>query len=602
MKLNFLSNYGINRNNYEYKSGYDRMSSPNLAPLARDTVSFGALKKSEFTGLNRAIAEKFKAPIEKFNSEEDFQDWAKDEVQKIVKKDFGGRQEETKIQRKAMLKEWYKYVTEENNAYTPAIALLIMRGITAGLKPDEDTIPPVLNKGVLADTIDTLSKELKADGKKQFNFLKQYKTKLQAHYFEDSSTGITTTGWMVIPGKIKAPENFEDNVEKLKTFSHKNWCTKSFKAEPYLSEGDFHIYLENGKPKLGVRFVGDGIEEIQGENNDGKIPQKYFDEMKEHIKSENLALNENAEKEIENAEEVNKQIEKLKSKLGEDAIKNVDAEKILPYFGIETQKDDDGLLIISEYKQPSEEYTFEDFGIDENKLVRNVKVIEGDANFYKTQVQDLHNLHSVGGWADFSYSQIQDLGSLHSIGGSANFSFNQVQDLSSLKSIGGYANFSFSQVKDLSNLQSIDGDANFNNSQVQDLHNLQSIGGDANFNKILVQNLSSLQSIGGYADFRNSQVQDLSSLKSIGGAVNFNFSQVQNLSSLKSIGRYGDFSNSQVRDLGSLQSIGGYGDFRNSQVQNLSNLKSIDGDVYISDSKLTANDFKNIKIKRELVK
>ena len=27
----------------------------------------------------------------------------------------------------------------------------------------------------------------------------------------------------------------------------------------------FHIFLENGQPKLGVRFVGEEVEEIQGE-------------------------------------------------------------------------------------------------------------------------------------------------------------------------------------------------------------------------------------------------------------------------------------------------------------------------------------------------
>ena len=48
--------------------------------------------------------------------------------------------------------------------------------------------------------------------------------------------------------------------------------TKSKNAEPYLSEGDFHIYLDEGKPRLGVRFDGDEIVEIQGqENNCGII-------------------------------------------------------------------------------------------------------------------------------------------------------------------------------------------------------------------------------------------------------------------------------------------------------------------------------------------
>ena len=49
-----------------------------LSPLRYDTVSFGALKKTQFDGLDYAAVEKFKAPIEKFNSNEDLQKWCKD--------------------------------------------------------------------------------------------------------------------------------------------------------------------------------------------------------------------------------------------------------------------------------------------------------------------------------------------------------------------------------------------------------------------------------------------------------------------------------------------------------------------------------------------
>ncbi len=165
MQISFFQNFNI-RNNQNYPRSYQGITSPNLAPLAHDTVTFGALKKSAFSGLNRAIIEKFKAPIEKFNTEADFQNWARTQVEDIATKDFSGRQPETIEQRKAIIKEWYDYVTKENDAYTPAIALLALRSITAGLKADEDTIPPALNKGVLAETVDNLQKELKIDEKK----------------------------------------------------------------------------------------------------------------------------------------------------------------------------------------------------------------------------------------------------------------------------------------------------------------------------------------------------------------------------------------------------------------------------------------------------
>ena len=94
----------------------------NLSPLAYDTISFGAMKKKEFSGIDLAVIQKFSAPIEKFNSNEDLQNWADEKVQEILNKDFGGRSEETKIQRKAMLKEWSDYVLDENDAYKKTTA------------------------------------------------------------------------------------------------------------------------------------------------------------------------------------------------------------------------------------------------------------------------------------------------------------------------------------------------------------------------------------------------------------------------------------------------------------------------------------------------
>ena len=42
----------------------------NIVQFIPDNVSFGAMKKSEFKGIDRVCVEKFKAPIEKFNKNE----------------------------------------------------------------------------------------------------------------------------------------------------------------------------------------------------------------------------------------------------------------------------------------------------------------------------------------------------------------------------------------------------------------------------------------------------------------------------------------------------------------------------------------------------
>jgi len=472
-----------------------RIATSPLAPLAHDTVSFGAMKKTQFDGVNLAVVEKFKAPIGKFNSNDDLQNWASKQIKEIRKTDFGGRQAETKIQRKAMLNEWTAYVLTENDAYNNATALLILSAVTKDLKPDNDKLPPVLNKGVLADCISEIDKNIRADKKYQFDLNKMYETKLRALYLEDTNTGETESKWIIIPSKDNDPENFEENVKKLKTLSHKNWCTKSFNAEPYLKDGDFHVYLENGHPKLGVRFVGDEIQEIQGENNNGKIPIAYFDEMKKHIDENRLKLSENAQDEINSAEKIKIQIERVRHDLKEK-IEKKDVKAIFEYFGSTTEEDEDGFLaIIGDYGL--KEYSYSDVGIDENWLFEKVKKITGNAYFNVSQVKDLGNLEAIGGFANFNGSQVESLGNLKTIGKDADFQNSKLKDLGNLETICGYANFYGSQVKDLGNLEIIGDNANFYGSQVKDLGNLEIIGDNAYFNDSQVKDLGKLKSIGG---------------------------------------------------------------------------------------------------------
>ena len=601
----------INQNNLKKQN----VKYPKLAPLAYDTISFGAMKKTMFDGIDLAVVQKFSAPIEKFNSNEDLQNWANEKAEEIVNKDYEGRREETKIQRKAMIKEWADYVLKENDAYKKTTALLILSAITKDLDSDNDNLPPVLNKGVLADCIAEIDKNIKNDSKYQFNLNKMYRNKLRAFYSDDmeTSTGETATKWVVIPSKKNDPENFEANVEKLKALSYKTWCTKSFNAKPYLTKGDFHVYLEDGKPKLGVRFVGNEIQEIQGERNNGKIPLNYLDIMQNHISENNLSLTKNAQNEIQSAKEIKKEIEKVKKDLSE-AIKNNDIKKIYGYFGIEIEEDENGYLTISEYKQPSKIYAFEDLGIDENKLLKKVKTITGDADFSDSLVTDLSSLETIGKDAYFGDSKITDLSSLETIGGDADFRHSQVTDLRSLKTVGGDADFRHSQVTDLrslrtigkdarfgssqttglSSLEIIGGDADFECSQATDLRSLRTIGGDADFYKSQVTDLSNLETIGRHADFRYSQVTNLSSLKTVGGWADFSCLQVTDLSNLETIGEHADFGDSQVTDLRSLRTIGGKANFNYSKVNNIESLKFVKGTVHIANALLTIEDFRNV--------
>lgn len=88
------------KQNYDYNNKKSYNSYPYLTRLEADTISFGA-KKNEFQGIDLIVVNKFNAPIQKFKTNDDMQNWCK----KIIKndylnKDYTGRHIETTLQRK----------------------------------------------------------------------------------------------------------------------------------------------------------------------------------------------------------------------------------------------------------------------------------------------------------------------------------------------------------------------------------------------------------------------------------------------------------------------------------------------------------------------
>ena len=216
---------------------------PKFKPLAYDTISFGAMKKLCLMELIQRLFKNLAHLLKNLILMRIYKIGQMKKAEEIANKDYEGRSEETKRQRKAMIKKWADYVLKENDAYKKTTAFLILDAITKDLDSDNDNLPPVLNKGVLADCIAEIDENTKNDSKYQFNLNKIYKNKLRVFYTDDieTSTGETATKWVIIPSEEHDPENFEANVEKLKALSYKTWCTKSFNAKPYLANGDFHI-------------------------------------------------------------------------------------------------------------------------------------------------------------------------------------------------------------------------------------------------------------------------------------------------------------------------------------------------------------------------
>ena len=134
------------------------------------------------------------------------------------------------------------------------MSLIIFSAITEDISEKNTKVPPPLQQRVLSETVGQIEETLKNDKKAQFNFNKIYQNNLRAFAMrtEESDTGETETKWVKISSKINDPDNFKENMERLKILSHDTWCTKATHTEEYLAFGDFHIYLDKGKPRLGM--------------------------------------------------------------------------------------------------------------------------------------------------------------------------------------------------------------------------------------------------------------------------------------------------------------------------------------------------------------
>ena len=509
----FNFNHNIKRNSYQ-----------NLAPLKADSVSFGAMKKSQFSGIDLFVINRFKAPIEKFRTQKDFQKWCEDRIEEIKENSFRGRKHETTMERKMILRDWYAFAKDENNNYPISTNLLILDGVTKDLENDTDTIPPVLNREVLEDTILQLTGKIKNNPKESINFSKLYQINLQKSYLEEldsDENNQNQTGWMVIPSRANDPVNFEDNIKKLQTLSNYSWCTKNYNARIYLTEADFHIYFEEGKPKLGIRVKDDTVYEIQGERNNYKIPIKFIDIAKEYFEKNKYERIETVEYEFMMADEGRKEIEAIREKLNKHGVDfdTASSRQIFDSLGMEYYLNEDDKIILKEYRNPSENFSFSDLGIDEDKLFEDIVEIEGDADFYNTSVTNLGNLKRIGKNACFSESRIKDLGELEYIGGNGDFNFGKMKTLKNLKAIGGDATFQHSEVCDLGKLEKVGGDILFWDTKIKELGNLKSVGGSADFLKAKIKSLGNLEEVFGNLDIKKSDVNDLGNLRFVKGKI-----------------------------------------------------------------------------------
>ena len=587
----------------EQSASFSLNSNP-IAHLNKAQISFCAMKKSQFDGIDLIMIERAKLPITKFNTNEDLQEYC----QKILDEEYLGEKNlnkfsksidnQAKEQKEAILNSWIKYITKENVAYTPTIQLFILSSITKNLNPDTNYLPPTLNKGVLASTIAEIVEQTRKNRKFNPNFEKIYKNNIQKSIFEkETQLDPNLTGWIRIPSSKNDPKNFEANVLKLQTLSHNSWCTKTYNARPYLKQGDFWVYLEQGKPKLGVRFNKNQIVEIQGEKNNSEIPVNYHQIIHSFIDENNFSVSFNMHEAMNRLDEKKEALDEIISKIGQGAIEQKDWEKILPAFGIEVKKDENGMLILSRYFPISKNnISLEDIGLKDQDIFKNAIKIDGDAYFTRSDVENLGSLEEITGHAVFDCSKITTLANLRKIGGHAHFIHEcNVESLGNLEYIGKSANFADVPLTSLGNLKEVGGDLAIQaNSKIESLGELRKIGHGLDVKNEALESLGKLEEIGGSLRLTGSEVVDLGRLKRIEGNALFSI-DLEDMGELEYIGGWARFNGTEIKSLKNLRTIGAWVDFEYCEVQDLGKLEHIGGRVRLGGGYLVEDDFKNIQ-------
>lgn len=233
-------------------------------------------------------------------------------------------------------------------------------------------------------------------------FLRTYTHRLRDNLLMEKGLSNNESVWVRIPSVKRDSVHKEQNIAELEILSNENWCTRSSvdKAEAALQDGDFYVYLERDKdelwqPTIGMASSRGKIDQIQGAVNNNLIPIGQLENIKEFIKKNGLFCNSGVKDEGPKAMQQILIAEKLAAydestgKTLEKAIKDKDGVSVLKMLGNKVETNQDGTYKIGTYKpqlliKPQSgivvPYSF--MGIDEDKLLSNVEVINGDLILY----------------------------------------------------------------------------------------------------------------------------------------------------------------------------------------------------------------------------
>ena len=106
-------------------------------------------------------------------------------------------------------------------------------------------------------------------------------------------------------------------------------------------------------------------------------------------------------------------------------------------LGVKYKEDENGLLILDSYKQPRN-FTYNDIGVDENSLFKDIIEIKNSLNLEDSNATSLGSLERLGKYVYiFSGTNIEDLGNLKTVQGSLIFTRSKVKKADKLEYVGG---------------------------------------------------------------------------------------------------------------------------------------------------------------------
>lgn len=282
-----------------------------------------------------------------------------------------------------------------------ALKLVIWNAITSEIKENNRHIPVPFNQKALLETISGFEKIEPKDRAVRCaspSFLEIYTHRLRDNLLMDLGLSDNESVWVKIPSLAHDPAHKEKNIAMLETLSCKNWCTRSSvdKAEDALTDGDFYIYLERDKSNLWEPLVGmttsrGKLDQIQGTENNNIVPLNLVNEIKTYIKDHNIKCHSGiidegpkASQAIMISDKLSEIDPELKKSFAKVIKENNDIG-MFKYLGVKTEQLEDGTLKIGTYK-PSYNMNansgisipYSMFGLNEDELLRNVKVINGN--------------------------------------------------------------------------------------------------------------------------------------------------------------------------------------------------------------------------------